>query len=214
MPVVKGQAKPQDGLRLRADARLGAQRILNAADGIFAQHGVQAPLDLVIAAAGVGRTTFYRRFADREALLAALLDRALDELEEVVASHGDAADSVLRTFDFMLERMTYRLTLVSYWAAVDADHPVNLRTAERMIRIFTAPVARGIEAGLCRADLTVEDITLYGRMLGAAMQGCSPEVRRQAGARAASLLFTGFAPPSGNKPNVNRKFESPRQAER
>ncbi len=41
---------------------------------VFGQHGVTAPLDLVVERPGVGRATLYRNFPDRTALIEALLD--------------------------------------------------------------------------------------------------------------------------------------------
>ena len=67
---------------LRSDAALRRDQILDAADAVFASHGVTAPLDLVVARAGVGRATLYRNFPDRAALVDALLERALAGLED------------------------------------------------------------------------------------------------------------------------------------
>ncbi|MET0248671.1 MAG: TetR/AcrR family transcriptional regulator [Sphingobium sp.] len=178
----------------RADARLNRQRILDAADEVFSLCGVQVPLERIMTAAGVGRATFYRHFADRETLLASLLDRAINEMEELIGRHGDEEDSLLKLFAFMLDRMKFRLALVEYWSAIDARHPANSRTVERMSQICSAPLDRAVRAGLCRSDLTLLDISLYGRMLGAAMQGCAADERAEVGARAAALLFNGVGP--------------------
>ena len=61
----------------RADAAARRALILDAADAVFGQHGVTAPLDLVVEKAQVGRATLYRNFPDRTALIEALLDRAV-----------------------------------------------------------------------------------------------------------------------------------------
>ena len=44
----------------RADAAARRALILDAADHVFGQHGVTAPLDLVVERAQVGRATLYR----------------------------------------------------------------------------------------------------------------------------------------------------------
>lgn len=56
---------------LRADARQNRERILAAAEEIFMEQGSAASLDAVAKRAGVGIGTLYRRFATRDALLAA-----------------------------------------------------------------------------------------------------------------------------------------------
>ncbi|MEZ5608284.1 MAG: helix-turn-helix domain-containing protein [Burkholderiaceae bacterium] len=48
-------------------------QLLDAADACSPIHGVNAPLELVVQHAGVGRATLYRQFPDRHAILLALL---------------------------------------------------------------------------------------------------------------------------------------------
>ncbi|MFM2475465.1 TetR/AcrR family transcriptional regulator, partial [Burkholderia cenocepacia] len=46
-------------------------RVLDAADALFAAHGIAAtPVDAVLARAGVSSATLYRGYASKEALLA------------------------------------------------------------------------------------------------------------------------------------------------
>ena len=65
---------------LRADAERNRRRILDAAAELFAERGLHVSLDEVAERAGVGVGTVYRRFADREALVDALLQTRVDEL--------------------------------------------------------------------------------------------------------------------------------------
>ncbi len=51
---------------------------------VFGQHGVTAPLDLVVERAQVGRATLYRNFPDRTALIQALLQRTVDRIRRQV----------------------------------------------------------------------------------------------------------------------------------
>ncbi len=61
----------------RADALRNRERILDAAERLL-EHSPSATLADIAAAAGVSRSTVHRRFADRDALLAALRDRPQD----------------------------------------------------------------------------------------------------------------------------------------
>jgi AcrR family transcriptional regulator len=63
---------------LRRDAALNRQRVLAAAEQIFAARGLDASIDAVIDAAGVGTGTFYRRFPNKEALIDALMVEVTD----------------------------------------------------------------------------------------------------------------------------------------
>jgi serine phosphatase RsbU (regulator of sigma subunit) len=62
-------------MTLRPDAARNRERILDAAERIL-QRTPSASLTDIAAAAGVARSTLHRRFADRDALVAALRDRA------------------------------------------------------------------------------------------------------------------------------------------
>ncbi|HLO35531.1 MAG TPA: helix-turn-helix domain-containing protein [Candidatus Deferrimicrobium sp.] len=67
----------------RADAARNRRRILEAAERLFAERGVEAvPMDDVAAAAGVGKGTLYRRFGDRAGLGIAVLDERERELQD------------------------------------------------------------------------------------------------------------------------------------
>ncbi|MFC5993806.1 TetR/AcrR family transcriptional regulator [Pseudonocardia hispaniensis] len=69
-PVIGRQA-----VRERADAVRNRARVLEAAERLFAERGVAAvSMDDVVAAAGVGKGTLYRRFGDKSGLAGALLD--------------------------------------------------------------------------------------------------------------------------------------------
>lgn len=66
---------------LRRDAALRRAAILAAAEQQFAERGFDVPLEEICLAAGVGRGTLYRNFGSRDALLRALMERNIDELE-------------------------------------------------------------------------------------------------------------------------------------
>ncbi len=65
----------------RADAMHNRDKLLEAADAVFLELGVNAPLDAIAERAGVGRATLFRNFADRPALLLGLFERSVDSLE-------------------------------------------------------------------------------------------------------------------------------------
>src|ERR687883_144691 len=77
---------------LRADAERNRKRILEAADEVFAERGLDVSLDDIAAAAGVGVGTVYRRFPDKEALIDALFEDKLGEVVEVIRKAVDLED--------------------------------------------------------------------------------------------------------------------------
>ena len=71
----------------RADAARNRSRILAAAAGLFARHGVDGvSMDQIARAAGVGKGTLFRRFGDRSGLAVALLDERERRFQQAVLS--------------------------------------------------------------------------------------------------------------------------------
>src|SRR6266581_4234452 len=78
--------------RLRADAERNRAAILAAAREVFAEQGLEAPLEEIAARAGVGIATLYRRFPAREQLVAAAL-------VEKITQYAEAAEQALAVPD-------------------------------------------------------------------------------------------------------------------
>ena len=179
--------------KLRSDAAQRRDLILDAADEVFSAHGVTAPLDLVVERAGVGRATLYRNFPDRAALMEALLERTLLALEEHAAARSGDDDLLFVLFERYAYLIVEAPAMTDYWRAVDADHPIRKAARERIASIFRSPLARAIDAGLCRPDLRLTDITLVTGMLGASLRGSTPANRKALARRALELLRCGLA---------------------
>jgi AcrR family transcriptional regulator len=77
---------------LRADAERNRAAILAVARDVFAEQGLEAPLEVIAARAGVGIATLYRRFPTREKLVAAAL-------VEKIAQYAQAAEQALAVPD-------------------------------------------------------------------------------------------------------------------
>src|SRR4051812_942576 len=96
----------------RADAARNRKRVLDAAAALFAQHGVDGvTMDDVVAAAGVGKGTLYRRFGDKSGLAAALLDERERELQAAILSGppplGPGAPAAERVAAFAVAYLAY-----------------------------------------------------------------------------------------------------------
>lgn len=78
-------ATPRKPRTERADAARNRRKILETAARLFDERGVTAvSLDVVAAAAGVGKGTLFRRFGDKSGLAAALLDDRERTLQEAI----------------------------------------------------------------------------------------------------------------------------------
>ena len=77
---------------LRADAERNRAAIVAAARDVFAEQGLEAPLEDIAERAGVGIATLYRRFPAREQLVAAALVQKVAEYAQAAEHALEAAD--------------------------------------------------------------------------------------------------------------------------
>ncbi|MFE7228248.1 TetR/AcrR family transcriptional regulator [Nocardioides sp. NPDC057577] len=156
---------------LRADAERNRQRLIAAAQELFASRGIDVTLDDVARHAGVGVGTVYRRFANREELIEAVLMgavRRLAEHAEVALTNPDPWQGFEEFFvasarDFAENRGLRELVLERDRGTADAF--VDARNGFQPAT--TALISRAQEAGELRDDLSPVDFPLIQLMLGA-----------------------------------------------
>jgi AcrR family transcriptional regulator len=79
LPVVQETPEPPE----RADAARNREKVLAAAERLFAERGADCvTMEAVAAAAGVGKGTVFRRFGDRAGLAAAILSERERRFQE------------------------------------------------------------------------------------------------------------------------------------
>jgi AcrR family transcriptional regulator len=129
---------------LRRDAVRNRERVLAAADAVFAEQGLEATLADIAEHAGVGVGTIYRRFADKGALVAALMDdklvatTATVEAAELAETAWDAFTQFLRDVSTQLlsDRALGQILLAdpgqeSAGRLIDAIRPAATRILKR-----------------------------------------------------------------------------------
>jgi AcrR family transcriptional regulator len=149
--------------RLRADAERNRAAILAAARDVFAEQGLEAPLEEIAARAGVGIATLYRRFPDRQQLVAAALI-------EKIAQYAEAACQALAVpdpwagFSGFVERICELqaadrgLSDLLCMALPAGEHVEQLRRQanDQVVEL----IERAKAAGQLREDFTGEDLLL------------------------------------------------------
>lgn len=186
--VVAGVAAPR-----RVDAVQNRDRLLDAAEAVFLQEGVQAPLDAVAQRAGVGRATLFRHFADRHALVAGLLERTLATIEAEAARGAGDPHALARLLRFLAQHLLARAPLTEYWQASDHDSPAFQAALARFGAAFEGPVAAAVAAGTCRSDFQAADVVLLASLLGGALYARAPAQRRLLAERAWQLTVQAAA---------------------
>lgn len=143
-------------VRRRADAERNIAAILDAGFELFAANSSVSMAE-VAQAAGVGRVTLYAHFSSREALLEAIVRRAIDEAVELLDGLGldaepaaVALERLLRTQWNLLDR--YRRIRA---AAVDELGERRLRRRhDPVLERLRGLIVRGQNDGAFRTDLT------------------------------------------------------------
>ena len=149
--------------RLRADAARNRAAIVAVARDVFAEHGLEAPLEAVAARAGVGIATLYRRFPTREKLVAAALVEKVAEYAEA-ARQALAASDPWAGFAGFIERICELQAgdrglsdLLSMTLSADEQVEELRRTANDLL---ITVIDRAKAAGTLREDFVGEDLVL------------------------------------------------------
>ncbi len=186
--------------RIRAERREVAEsreRILAAAESFFVEQGIDAPLHRLAEEAGVGVATLFRRFPNREELVRALYDRAVDRVDAtfarvrqhhapgwpaIVAYATDAVDLVIG--------MPLLPSLLQRMAQIDADY----RPGDRWVAPLVADVELAKAAGDLREDATGFDIAALLMSIGGFVHLGDP-VRRMIALRHMRIALDGLRAP-------------------
>jgi AcrR family transcriptional regulator len=180
--------------RRRADAVYNRTLLLEAAEAVFLEMGVNAPLDLIAERAGVGRATLFRNFADRREILVALLDYSLVQAETKASELSRNGQALIELLRFLAGRVIYQAPMVEFWLALGRDSEESRCMIRRLLAMFREPVEWAVEAGACRSDLTVDDIVIFGLMNTAPLFEADPEKRGARADRAWAFLVEILQP--------------------
>jgi AcrR family transcriptional regulator len=155
-----------DATPLRADARRNLELILDAARAAFAERGLDVGVEEIARRAGVGKATFFRRFPSKDALILAVLEGFLADVEasaERAVALDDPWDG-LRLF--LAENVAFFDAMAARYDS--GAFPAQLTdrgvaAAEKVLR----PARR---AGVVRKGVKAGDLTAMLKMLGAAVR--------------------------------------------
>jgi AcrR family transcriptional regulator len=150
---------------MRKDALLNRQRVLEAADAMFREHGLEVSVGEIADAAGVGRGTLFRNFKNKDALIAAVLGERLGE----VLDYGrrllvDDPDDAEVTFTFvagLVERQEEnRALLQTVTDELFMSVPELQGAHAALLELLGALLARGKRVGAIRPEATATDLMM------------------------------------------------------
>jgi AcrR family transcriptional regulator len=153
---------------LRADAARNRERVLRAAEEVFAAQGLAATLDDVARHAGLGTGTVYRRFPDREALVEALFEARIERtvaLVERCLADPDPWQGFATMLSEVCRAMAadrgLRQVVLSSGHGLDRVACARDRIAPLVSRL----VDRAQAAGVLRPGVTASDVPLVLHMV-------------------------------------------------
>ena len=115
----------------RRDAAEHRQRVLAAAAQLFSERGVEnVTMDEIAQAAGVGKGTLYRRYADKGQLVLALMDACVRHLQDQVAAEirpTDQSRSAMSDVEAVLGRLAVWIEEHVTWLGVLSDQAAGPR---------------------------------------------------------------------------------------
>lgn len=155
-------------VKRRADFAENRVRILDAADEVFLERGIGAPLDAIAQRAGVGRATFFRHFPDRRALINEMLDHFLTKLEEASAGLPETGTSVFSITRILYDEMIHYAPIADFLRGHGQDDPEIAAAIDRFHAFLRPHVQRAVAEGQVREDLRAADIVVFAVMLSAA----------------------------------------------
>lgn len=148
--------------RPRADALRNRERLIEAATQVFGKGAPQASLEAVAREAGVGIGTLYRHFPTREALFEAVYRREVDQLGDLAErlSHEASPVEALRRWLHANVRLvaTKRGMVEALQLVASGSSELKAYSFERLSAALALLLARGVESGDVRPDISAEDL--------------------------------------------------------
>ncbi|MCV7412893.1 transcriptional regulator [Mycobacterium florentinum] len=155
MPAQKNP--PAVARRPRRDALRNDAAVIAAARSVFAEQGPQASMESIAARAGLGVGTIYRRFVGKDALLDAIAQLFVDELDDAATAalkDPDPGAGLQRFLEFVVafnaEKLRYAAALADRVTSADA----TARTSDKVRQL----TSKAVEAGALAPHVTAEDI--------------------------------------------------------
>ena len=153
--TVKAPAAPA----LRADAVRNRDAVLSAARAVLAAGGLDAPMDDIAAAAGVGVATVYRHFPNKTALVDAVLAHSFEALTAEAEAALAASDPGAACFEYVrhVGRVMAR-DRVLVAASRSLDRPRRPSVVRGLFDVVDELLERARAAGAIREDVTADEL--------------------------------------------------------
>jgi AcrR family transcriptional regulator len=195
---------------LRADAERNRRRLLDAAQRLFRERGLDVGVAEIAQSAGVGRGTLFRNFPTKQDLIAAIVIDRMSEATAACRMLLDAPDPDEALFGFLEEIVgRQQLDRCLFDAVADtflANDEIRAAHAE-IVGGLDELLARAKDAGAVRGDVAAMDVLMLLKGVceaASALAGAEPDaVARQLDlVRAAISVSAAERPLRGRPPTL------------
>jgi AcrR family transcriptional regulator len=146
---------------MRADALQNRQRLLEAADAMFREHGIDVGVGEIADAAGVGRGTLFRNFRSKDHLIASVcsqrMQEAVDAGRDLLAEHDDE-EMVFTFITDIVGRHQANRALMEAISDEFFAYPEMLAAHDAFLEVLGALLERGKRASSVRSEVTEMDV--------------------------------------------------------
>ncbi|MFJ7289273.1 TetR/AcrR family transcriptional regulator [Curtobacterium sp. AB451] len=187
---------------LRADAARNRELILQTARKCFAERGLSVTLNDIAHEAGVGVGTVYRRFADKDSLIEALLATKFEAMNDAAARAADESDPRESLRVYLMGVFEFRArdrALADAIVRAGKSRPSIVQERDRLETQVSEIIRRARDAGVVRVGFDYRDLPMLTSMVGAVAdttRAHDPNAWR----RYAEVLIEGVLPGTPDAP--------------
>ena len=160
--------EPEKERKPRADSLRNREQLLETAKAAFAEVGADVPLEEIARRAGVGIGTLYRHFPTRDALLAAVYRREVEQLTasaQVLLAERPAGEALEAWMHLLVDYMATKRVIAPALRASAGEGGQVYASSGAAITDTIETLARAAAAsGDIRADVGPDD--LYRMLVG------------------------------------------------
>ncbi|HEY5026020.1 MAG TPA: TetR/AcrR family transcriptional regulator [Acidimicrobiales bacterium] len=195
--AVDDTAQATEARPMRADAVKNRQKILEAAEAVFATEGLSVPIDTVAERAGVGVGTLYRHFPTKEALFEAIVTARLEYLLRIARDRAGAEQPGEALFSFLGEFATQASAKHDLFDALSsAGIDIKSSCAEmmdEMKRSIDVLLQRAVATHCVRSDISTDE--MIGLVVGVCQGGGHSGYDDVTVQRMMTVVCDGLRPP-------------------
>jgi AcrR family transcriptional regulator len=187
---------------LRADAERNRRRLLEAAEALFGERGLDVGVGEIAQRAGVGRGTLFRNFPSKEHLIAAIVAERMNNASKRGLELLDADDPGEALFTFLDEIVGRQQMDRALFESVGDIYMSNqeIRGAQNeVVGVLDQLLVRAQAAGAVRADVGALDVLMLVKgvcQAASAFQHLDPDIAQ----RHLDLIRAALSTPQSTQP--------------